>query len=54
LSKDAQIEYKLKEKRMADAEALKKEKGDNYNMKVSLEGTCKEDLNSMCLRVSLF
>jgi hypothetical protein len=37
LSKEAQIEYKLKEKRMADAEALKKEKGgDNYNMNVSL------------------
>ncbi len=41
LSKDAQIEYKLKEKRMADAEALKKEKGDNYNMKVSLQHLIK-------------
>lgn len=26
----------MKEKRMADAEALRKEKGDNYNMKVCL------------------
>jgi hypothetical protein len=26
----------MKEKRMKEAEALKKEKGDNYNMKVLL------------------
>ena len=32
----ASIEYKLKEKRMADAEAFQKEKGDNYNMKVQV------------------
>jgi hypothetical protein len=34
LSKESQIEYKLKEKRMQEAEALAKEKGDRYNMKV--------------------
>jgi hypothetical protein len=34
LSKESAIEYKMKEKRMQEAEVLKKEKGDNYNMKV--------------------
>ena len=29
------LEYKMKEKRMADAEAMQKEKGDTYNMKVN-------------------
>lgn len=36
ISKESAIEYKLKEKRLQEAEAIKKEKGDNYNMKVSL------------------
>lgn len=36
------LELKMKEKRMAEAEKLKEEKGDNYNMKVKSDYDCKE------------